>query len=151
MGNRLSSGIDQGGSVRGVFEFSEPNACNRPTVSLHVLARSRDMLHRNCYKTAAQFATAAGNWVDAVQAAGRVAVLTKVMWVNGATYCQQNQPGYNTALDTLASQKGVGVIDMYADSLDQSSYYGGSGDPHPNETGCSDFWNAKLAEYMLSL
>jgi hypothetical protein len=104
-----------------------------------------------CYKTAAQFVTAAGNWVDTVKAAGRVAILAKAMWVNGNTYCQANQPGYNSAIDTLGASKGVAVIDLYTDSYNHSEYYGSSGDPHPNENGCTNLYNKKIGDYLNTL
>jgi acyl-CoA thioesterase-1 len=94
---------------------------------------------------ASYFSGYAQKWIDAVKAAGAVPILVHPIWGNNdSSYCYQNGPSFNAAVDSLVSANGLmPAVPLYEATVGHSEYFD-SGDVHPNATGCA-VWNQTFA------
>ena len=95
---------------------------------------------------AEKYAANAQTWIDAVKGAGAVPILVHPIWGNDvASYCSDNGPSFNAAVDALVAQNGLGpAVPLYEATLGHPEYFE-QGDVHPNPLGCS-VWNKTFAD-----
>jgi hypothetical protein len=93
----------------------------------------------------AAYATSAQAWINTVEAAGAVPILVHPIWGNNvASYCSQNGPSFNAAIDALVVANGLmPAVPLYEATVGHPEYFG-QGDVHPSSTGCQ-VWRQVLA------
>ena len=97
-----------------------------------------------------KYAANAQVWIDAVKGAGAVPILVHPIWGNdNASYCSDNGPSFNAAVDALVAKNGLGpAVQLYEATVGHPEYYE-AGDVHPNPLGCS-VWNKTFADAVSS-
>src|SRR5205823_459717 len=73
--------------------------------------------------------------------------LVHPIWANNvSSYCSQNGPAFNAAVDALVAQNNLPpAVPLYESFVNHPEYFA-AGDVHPNAAGCAA-WNQTFASY----
>ncbi len=142
---QVGGGIVAQGSADAVSEISGYLSLFRPVKYWFFTMGTNDLCGG-----ASAFSGNAQRWVDAVKAAGGVPILVHPIWANNvASFCYQNGPAFNAAVDALVQSNGLRpAVPLYEATVGHPEYFA-SGDVHPNTLGCA-VWNKTFADAVSS-